>query len=74
MAGEFAFGGVDDGRRVDGVIGGVPKLPRGRRYVAVAAGAEHTVLLRDDGAAVAFGDDRLGQQERGPSRFDPDGA
>lgn len=39
----------------------VPPLPQGRRYVNVAAGYRHSVLLRDDGAVVAFGDDADGQ-------------
>ena len=34
----------------------VPELPEGVRYVGCAAGAFHTVLLRSDGLAVAFGD------------------
>ena len=42
----------------------VPPLPEGRRYQAVAAGLYHTVLLRDDGQAVAFGDNDLEGQPR----------
>ena len=35
-------------------------LPAGVRYVACAAGFMHSVLLRDDGQAVAFGGDLFG--------------
>ena len=33
----------------------VPALPAGLRYSAVAAGGVHTVLLREDGVALAVG-------------------
>ena len=33
----------------------VPELPPGTRYVAAAAGGAHSVLIRDDGEAVAVG-------------------
>ena len=39
----------------------VPARPAGTRYVAAAAGGHHTVLLRDDGEAVAFGGNEHGQ-------------
>jgi len=34
----------------------VPPLTSGRRYIAAAAGENHSVLIRSDGSAVAFGD------------------
>ena len=33
----------------------VPVLPEGKRYIAVAAGHQHSILLRDDGKAVGIG-------------------
>ena len=42
---------------------GVPTLPDGVYYTAVAAGLEHTVFLRSDGVADATGDDRNGQTD-----------
>ena len=33
----------------------IPALPAGLRYVACAAGWEHSLLVRDDGHALAFG-------------------
>lgn len=39
----------------------VPELQLGARYEQVSAGSEHTVLLRCDGMAVAFGSNRFGQ-------------
>eukprot|EP00929_Paragymnodinium_shiwhaense_P056673 TRINITY_DN28364_c0_g5_i1.p1 TRINITY_DN28364_c0_g5~~TRINITY_DN28364_c0_g5_i1.p1 ORF type:complete len:1149 (-),score=203.64 TRINITY_DN28364_c0_g5_i1:86-3532(-) len=39
----------------------VPALPMGTTYVSCAAGAGHTVLLRSDGQAVAFGRNREGR-------------
>ena len=33
----------------------VPELPCGTRYVAASAGVFHSLLVRDDGVAVAFG-------------------
>ena len=39
----------------------VPTLPPRTRYVAAAAGAYHSVLLRDDGEAVAFGRNTHGE-------------
>jgi alpha-tubulin suppressor-like RCC1 family protein len=39
----------------------VPPLPPDRRYVAVAAGSNHTVLVRDDGEALCFGQNGSGQ-------------
>ena len=44
----------------------VPRRPAGIRYVAAVAGDLHTVLLRDDGEAVAFGLNRLGRCEVPP--------
>merc|ERR1712118_212257 len=38
----------------------VPTLPHGARYISVAAGSCHTVLLRSDGDVVAFGDNCYG--------------
>ena len=38
----------------------VPPLPPGRLYVGGAAGDSHSVLLRDDGWAVAFGNREYG--------------
>ena len=32
----------------------VPELPKGKKYVAVAAGGSHSIVLRDDGVARAF--------------------
>ena len=39
----------------------VPALPSRTQYLQAAAGAGHTVLLRSDGEAVAFGDNDGGQ-------------
>jgi alpha-tubulin suppressor-like RCC1 family protein len=39
----------------------LPELPEFRKYVAVACGERHTVLLQDDGKAVAFGRNMFGQ-------------
>ena len=39
----------------------VPELPEGVKYISAAAGYLHSVLLRDDGAAVAFGSGEKGQ-------------
>ena len=41
----------------------VPALPAGVRYTACAAGCDHTVLLRDDGGAVVFGDREIVLEE-----------
>ena len=43
------------------LLDAVPDLPDGRRYVAVALGENHIVLLRDDGRAFAPGATGLGQ-------------
>jgi len=39
----------------------IPPLPEGRRYIAAAAGSNHTVLVRDDGEAFCFGQNGNGQ-------------
>ena len=39
----------------------VPALPSRTQYLQAAAGAGHTVLLRSNGEAVAFGDNDGGQ-------------
>lgn len=49
------------GTRLAGGQCDVPALPAGMRYVAVSAGSSHTVLLRDDGEALAFGENSSGQ-------------
>ena len=41
----------------------IPALPLGCRYQSVACGRSHTVLIRDDGVAVAFGSNDDGQCE-----------
>ena len=39
----------------------MPEFPTGAQYVAVAAGPSHTVLLRNDGTAIAVGSNCSGQ-------------
>lgn len=44
-------------------VGTAPALPAGRRYIAVAAGANHALALRDDGRVFAWGNNESGQIE-----------
>ena len=39
----------------------MPELPEGVRFVAAAAGGNHTILVRSDGHAVATGANDAGQ-------------
>ena len=69
-AGEvLSMGCADEGQRGDGRGAGdgarpavtSAGLPEGRRAVAVAAGANHSVVLGEDGVAYAFGSNEYGQ-------------
>jgi alpha-tubulin suppressor-like RCC1 family protein len=77
----LSLGCGDDGQRGDGRPpddGARPAvttvaLPGGRQAAAVAAGANHSVVLATDGTAYAFGSNEFGQCGSGPAPGDGGG-